>query len=277
MITKVKGYTSRANPTLLPLAVPGRIETDLLQITNISGLDPVKASISTTQNSDNPGAAFTGSSLPFRNIVLTIRPNPDWIDWTVESLRKLLYLYFQSGLQVQLVFEDDAKPPVTIFGYVESFVGNQFTKDGTFQISIVCPYPYFTSLNPIVITGRTTNVYTPQVIDYDGDVETGVVVEVDSHAGQAKPSLVKVETGLGTFTVNNWIDANQKFIMSSVDGDKFVDNVRPADGLVIGLFDYVQDGSVWPTFDFGANSFSVITDAGSHDWTLTYYERFGGL
>lgn len=277
MITKVKGYTSRANATLLPLAVPGRIETDLLQITNISGLEPIKATINTNQNSDNPGAAFTGSSLPFRNIVLTIRPNPDWIDWTVESLRKLLYLYFQSGLQVQLVFEDDVKPPVTIFGYVESFVSNQFTKDGTFQISIVCPYPYFTSLDPIVITGRTTNVYTPQVIDYEGDVETGVVVEVDSHAGQAQPSLITIETGLGSFIVDNWIDASQKFIMSSIDGDKFVDNVRPSGNLIVGLFDYIHDGSVWPTFDFGPNSFSVITDAGSHDWTLTYYERFGGL
>jgi hypothetical protein len=27
----------------------------------------------------------------------------------------------------------------------------------------------------------------------------------------------------------------------------------------------------------GENDFSVITNAGVQDWTLTYYERYGGL
>jgi hypothetical protein len=264
----------------MPLADPGRIETDLLQITNITGLDPVKASISTSQFSNSPGGAFTGSVLPVRNIVLTLNPNPDWVDWTVESLRKLIYLYFQPQLAVQLVFEDDVKPPVTIFGYVESVLGNQFTKDGTFQISIICPYPYFTSLNPIVVTGTTHNAYTPRVITYNGDVESGIKLEVDYVAGQSFPGSIGIQTGSSpafVVTTPQEVDTHQYFIVSSVAGNKYVDGVRTATAVVVSMLSHLNSAFVWPKFEPGNNSFDVVTDAGIHNYTLTYYERFGGL
>lgn len=279
-ITKVKAYTSWANATTLPLADPGRIETDLLQITNIAGLDPVKATINTSQFTNVPGAAFTGSNLPARNIVLTVNPNPDWATWTVESLRKLIYLYFQPQSAVQLVFEDDVKPPVTIFGYVESVIGNKFLKDGTFQISIICPYPYFTSLNPIVVTGTSHNAYTPRVITYNGDVEAGIKLEVDFTTGQAIPGVIGIRTSATpTFvaTAPEEIDTHQYYIMSSVSGNKYIDAVRIASGTVVSLLSKLQSGYIWPTLKPGNNSFDVITDVGNHNWTLTYYERFGGL
>lgn len=280
MITKVKAYTSKAGVDTLLLADPGSIVNDLLQITNITGLGPVKGIINTSEFPTIDGAAFTGSSIPSRNIVITLNPNPDWTTWTVETLRKLIYLYFQPKLLVQLVFEDSVKPAVTILGYVESCEPNQFTKDGTFQISIICPYPYFTSLDPIVVTGRTTNVYTPTDIDYNGDIESGIHVEVDAHTGETTPASIGVQTtdpATEFFTVATWIDANQKFVMNSVPGNKYVDNVRPTGNIVIGLLEYRVAGSQWPTLQPGTNPFSVITDAGSHDWTLTYFERFGGL
>lgn len=279
-ITKVKAYSSYANATALPLASPGRIETDLLQITNIAGLDPVKASINTSQLSYAPGASFSGSALPFRNIVLTLKPNPDWATWTVESLRKLVYLYFQTGLAVQLVFEDDVKPPVTIFGYVESCAGNQFTKDGTFQVSIICPYPYFTSLNPIVVTGVTHNAYTPRVINYQGDVESGIKLEVDWVSGQPNPGSVGVQSGATpnfVVTAPGEISNHEYFLMSSVTGNKYVDGVRITTAVAVSMLSKLASGYVWPSLKPGNNNFDVVTDVGAHNYTLTYYERFGGL
>jgi hypothetical protein len=202
------------------------------------------------------------------------------VDWTVESLRKLIYLYFQTGLQVQLVFEDDVKPPVTIFGYVESCAGNQFTKDGTFQISIICPYPYFTSLNPIVLTGASHNAYTPRVIDYNGDVAAGIHLEVDFTTGQAIPGSIGIQSGASpSFVVvaPEEIDTHQYFVMSSVPGNKYVDAVRISTAVVVSLFSKVQGGYIWPTLQPGNNNFDVVTDLGNHNYTLTYYELFGGL
>lgn len=282
MITRVKAYSSWANATPLPLADPGRIETDLLQITNISGLEPVKAAINTSQFANVDGGAFTGSNLPVRNIVLTIKPNPDWADWTPETLRKLLYLYFQPKLPVQLVFEDSVKPPVSIFGYTESNEPNIFTKDGTIQVSIICPYPYFTTVDPIVVHGTSVNIWTPQTITYNGDVEGGIVVEVDAHSGQPVPSSISIQTqdpAIAAFTMAEAeeIDTNQYVTLSSVPGNKYADAVRIATGTVVSLLSRLNTGYKWPTLQPGDNQFAVITDQGHHDWTLTYYERFGGL
>ena len=48
MLTEVKAYSSwQSAPTLL-LSDTGRAETDLVQIRNIDGLDPVKASVNTS-------------------------------------------------------------------------------------------------------------------------------------------------------------------------------------------------------------------------------------
>jgi len=41
---------------------------------------------------------------------------------------------------------------------------------------------------------------------------------------------------------------------------------------------HIQLNDLWPTFKpDSSNAFSVITNIGSHDWELTYFERFGGL
>ncbi len=107
MLTEVKAYSAwQSAPTLL-LNPTGRSETDLIQIRNIDGLDPVKASVNTSSYGSVDGASFTGSAVSTRNIVLTVHPNPDWDIWTHESLRRLIYSYFMPKRPIRLVFYSD--------------------------------------------------------------------------------------------------------------------------------------------------------------------------
>lgn len=281
MLTKVKAYTSVGGAPTLLLDDAGSEFSDFLHIRGITGLEPVKATINTAAFASIAGAAFVGSNIPTRNIVITLHPNPDWNTWTVETLRKLLYRYFQPGTVVQLVFEDSVKEPVTIFGYTESCEPNPFAKDVEIPVSIICPDPYFSSLNPIVVPGRTTNAYSPETITYNGDVPAGVIVEVQAHAGEPANTSIQIQTvdpAVAPFKVDNVpVDDNQYFIMSSVPGNKYVDIVRNATGVVLGHLSDIEGAWNWPMFAPGDNPFSVVTDAGLHDFTLTYYERFGGL
>lgn len=280
MLSKVKAYSQLAGLATLTPDPAGSEYTDFIRIRSITGLDPVKATINTSQFVSVPGGVFSGSNIPSRNVVLTLKPNPDWVTWTVESLRKLIYLYFPSGSPVQLVFEDDVKPPVTIFGYVEDCSVNPFVKDVELQVSIICPDPYFSSLNPIVVTGRTVNAYSPANVTYNGEIPAGVILEIDDHSGEADATRLQIQTmdpATGVFIVDGTVNPEQKFIMSSLPGNKYVDTVRLTTGVVVGLLGKIEDGYSWPTLSPGSNPVSIITDAGSHDWTLTYYERFGGL
>ena len=94
MLTQIKAYSSLQSAPTLYLSEIGRAESDLIQIRNIEGLDPVVASVGTAPYGASDGEAYVGSSVLSRNIVLTLHPNPDWNTWSHEALRRLLYAYF---------------------------------------------------------------------------------------------------------------------------------------------------------------------------------------
>ncbi len=277
MLTTVKAYSAWESADTLLLDDAGRAETDLLQIRDITGLEPVAAAINTIAYGFLDGESYSGSSVGRRNIVLMVKPNPNWIDWTYERLRRILYTYFMPKSQVRLIFETDEISPVEITGYVESITPAIFSKEGEIQISIICPYPYFTSVDPTIVTG--VNNDTPVEIDYDGSIETGINVEVLYVSGAA-PIWIAPQVGpldLSTFVVLGSVDASKYFVMNSVNGNKYVHTVNSVTGVITNLLPYIQPSSVWPMLKYGPNDFSVITGGGVQSWTLTYYKRYGGL
>jgi phage-related protein len=280
VLTEVKAYSSWASAPTLLLDQDGRPETDLVQIRNIEGLEPVKASVNTSLFGSVDGAAYTGASVPSRNIVLTIHPNPDWHTWKYEDLRKLIYSYFMSKKPVRLVFYSDEDSPVEIFGIVESVDNSIFSKDQEFNVSVICPDPYFTSLDPKVITGQSIRSGgAPRVVTYNGSVETGIRVKVSFSSGTA-PTTIGIQVGdpkVSYFNVTATVGSTLYLDMSSVAMQKYVQNVSIGSGVITNLLSKMQEGSKWPLFEQGDNNFSVITDQGVQDWELSFYERFGGL
>lgn len=277
MLTEVKAYSSwRSAPTLM-LDSNGRVENDLIQIINITGLDPVKASINTSPYGSVDGSSFTGSSVLSRNIVLTLKPNPNWDTWTYEKLRRLLYSYFMPKLITRLVFHSDDMIPVEIYGVVESVSVNMFTKEPELQVSIICPDPYFTALDPTIITGVNGSVET---FDYNGSVESGMIVKVTHVSGT--PTTIGIQLGdpkVTYFGVVADVTTTKYFELSSIPMRKYVQNVNIGTGVIENLLSkvYLQEGSLWPTLQPGENEFKVITDSGVQDYELIFYERFGGL
>jgi Phage tail protein len=277
VLTEVKAYSSwRSAPTLL-LDADGRAEGDLIQIRNIDGLDPVKASVNTSPYGSVDGASYIGSSVQSRNIVLSLKPRPDWDIWTYENLRRLVYSYFMPKLITRLVFYSDDMIPVEIYGVVEGVSVNLFSKDPELQVSIVCPDPYFTALDPTVITGVNGEVET---FDYNGNVESGMIVRVTHVSGA--PTTIGIQLGdpkVTYFGVAADVNSTKYFEMSSIPMRKYVQNVNIGTGVIDNLLSnvYLQEGSLWPVLEPGENEFRVVTDAGVQDYELIFYERFGGL
>ncbi len=282
MLTEVKAFSSWRSAPTLPLSDNGRAETDLIQIRNIDGLDPVKASVNTSPFGSVDGESYTGSSVLSRNIVLTLHPNPNWDNWTFESLRRLLYSYFMPKRSTRLIFYSDDMIPVEISGIVESAEINMFSKDPEFIVSIICPDPYFIALNATVITGQTIRPDGDViVVEYNGTIETGMNVKVTSLTAP-DPTDIGIQIGdplITYFAVLATVDSSMYFEMSSIPMRKFVQNVNIGSGVITNLLSkvHVQEGSAWPTLQPGENEFSVITDQGEQDWELRYFERFGGL
>jgi hypothetical protein len=281
VLTALRAYSSLSSAPTLPLAEEGRADTDLIQIRDISGLGPVKINVNTTPYGSVDGESFTGTSVPLRNIVLTLGLNPNWDTWTMSKLRRLLYAYFMPKQLVRLVFESDDLPPVEIYGYVESAEPTVFSKDGEIQVSIICPDPYFTAIEPVVVTGVAgpPHDFDPVEIEYNGSVEAGFNVEI-SEALLPAPSEIQIQVGdpaLSNFRVMATVSSTKYLIMNSVAGNKYVRNVEQGTGVITNLLSWLEDGYTWPTLKPGVNQFGVIADIGTQDWQLTYFERFGGL
>lgn len=277
MLTEVKAYSSWRSAPTLQLDVDGRAETDLIQVTNIEGLDPVKASVNTSPYGSVDGSSYTGSKVLSRNIVLTLKPNPNWDTWTYEKLRRLLYSYFMPKLVTRLVFYSDDMDPVEIYGVVEGVGVNPFSKEPELQVSIICPDPYFTALNPTVLTGVNGAVNT---FTYNGSIEAGIIVKVTHVSGA--PTTIGIQIGdpkITYFGVVADVTTSKYFELSSIPMRKYVQNVNIGTGVIENLLSnvYLQEGALWPTLEPGQNEFTVITDNGVQDYELMFYERFGGL
>jgi len=186
-------------------------------------------------------------------------------------------------MSTKLVFYSDDLDPVEITGIVEDVSVNQFSKDPEINVSIICPDPYFTSLDPKVVTGQTIQgaVGNPVTIDYKGSVESGINVKVTFVSG-ISPTQIKVQIGDPTiqyFISDASVDANLFYEMNSVPLKKYVQNVNIGSGVITSLLSksHMEEGSEWPLLQPGENEFSVSTDSAGQDWELSYFERFGGL
>lgn len=255
-------------------------ETALFEMHNIDGLEAVKATITTSQFASGDGEGFGGSSIGKRNLVFTIGLNPDWNEFTMTALRRKLDAYFMPQMNVTIFFEGDEQAPVVISGYVESNEPNIFTKDPEHQVSIICPEPDFVAVDPIVFTTSANNDL-PDVIDYNGTIETGYNLEVSYVDGVGVGRLfVKQGNPVVTiFEVGSEVNEVWTFIMSSVKRKKFAQSVNLTDESIVNALGGITDTSIWPKLYPGNNNFKVDTDEADNNLLvkLTYYARYGSL
>lgn len=294
MLTKVEVHSPHESisvPALTLSLGEGGANTEPIQIRDIQGLGPVKANVNTTALGSIDGEYYTGSSVGKRNIVMTLGLNPNWVDQSMSSLRQLLYAYFMPKLKVNLRFFSTTMATVEINGYIESFDPNIFTKDPEIQISIICPDPDFVDIVATVVEGVVNNVATiPEVfteINYVGTVRTGFVLKVKT--ATARPAYTgpinvvcfnpppQPYNTEGVVIAIGTVNTTQYFEMSSVSGKKYAKTVVISTGLETNLLRTVGVNAVWPWFEFGLNNLSITADSAGQAWTLTYFNRYGGL
>lgn len=279
MITKVEVYSAQRSPIL---SLGGFMPSDdPVHIRNIENLGPVKSEITTTPSGTSRGETKQGSSTGKRNIVLTLGLNPDWSTQTISSLRQLLYSYFMTEQWCKIRFYSDEMPTTDIEGTVESFEPNLFSSDPEYQISIINERPDFIEIDASIYSGVVDDGTTWMEIDYQGSVSSGLEIRVDrSVVLPAYSGIVTISVenfkGVQTITVDPvTIDTDKSYKMSSVRGQKRVQNEALADGAITNLLKSMT--GVWPELQPGENLINVQAASPGQTWTLAYFNRFGGL
>lgn len=307
MLTKVKAYPMDETVDQWTVDVINRPYPsgshwpgERCEIRNIDGLGAVAAAINTSPLGSIDGESFIGSSVGKRNIVLTVGFTPDWVDYTPGELRKELNRYFTPKSLINLEFETLEFAPMVIPGYVESNEPNMFSEDPEHIISVICPDPYFRSLDPVVLTGnistvapewdpRYPNIYGNIPIDYEGDVPTGFVLQVRGSASAGvQPNWVRVSVNdpLENFVEISGEDtdlvfgSNQGLELSTIPRDKHVHGIEwtGAEWIFLSnmlnralIFDYNDRDSRWPIISPGTG----ITLLSNHNSKVGWSSGFG--
>jgi hypothetical protein len=278
--TSLSNWTTEA----LELHMDSSIVLDRIQVRDISGLDPVKAAVNTTQYSDIDGAYYTGATIPDRNIVVTVGYNPDWVEDTIENLRLLLYQYFMPKQSVSLQFDSTHLPSVSIEGVVESITPNIFAQDPEVAISIICPDPAFVAIAPVVLNDTTDEWphigFDPRIhpINYVGSIEVPIHLVISKGLGADFTGTIHIlnttaETEQTDLTV--LIDSTHSIVFDTTDGARDISEV--AGGVETSLMWQTTADTAWIKLKPGLNNFMVRTTSGGQAWQMTYTPKFGGL
>lgn len=260
------------------------------QVVSITGLNPPKAQVNTTSIAGLDGAKLNSTMLETRNIVIMLRLNGN----NVESNRQLMYMYFRTKDTCTFYYQNQ-NLDVSIQGVVESVECNLFAKGEMMQISIVCPFPYFQSIDEITadISNETAAFSFPFAIDIGSPVEfslyqnnrvtnvfnnseseTGVTIEIDVLNSVNSVKIINTATG-DYIAISSAFVAGDRIIICTNEGQKSVKLVR--NGATTNIFSSVQRGSTFFQLAVGDNEFSYQADSGASDSFVFIVFRFSNL
>jgi hypothetical protein len=268
MLVRVEVRTPQGTLLNLPL----EDVSDGLFIEEIEGLDPVKATLVSSSFANVDGEQNHSSRREARDIKLKVGLETNYATNTVRSLRSLLYSYFMPKSTVFLRF----------VGTVETFETPIFTKEPQADISVRCFNPDFVVPSPTVLELVTVDGTEENEgwldIDYDGTVETGIVIELSLNRVE---NLITVynqspSSGLRQLDFSAPLAVGDTLRLSTVSGAKSATLTRV--GTITSVLYGVDPQSAWLTLEQGINRFRVYaTGTPAIPYTLEYLTRYGGL
>lgn len=247
------------------------------RITNIEGLDPVKASIVSSNFGSADGGQYQSSRRDQRNILMELVYNPDYLTNDVASLRKDLYLGLAPKSRVRLRFEDSIGPTVETIGWVESFESSMFAQDPIATLSILCFDPDFYNVAPTIVPLSSVNDTTENQINYVGNTDTGFLVSLNVDRSITDVTLIHKDgaNNIRSIEFTGTLIAGDLLEINTVVGAKGAWRTR--DGFRTSVLYSISPQSIWTRLYPGWNSVRLYIPGSPIPYTITYYEKFGGL
>lgn len=249
--------------------------------TEITGLTPPNASVNMSKVSGVDGSQFNSAAVNSRNIVLTIYPKQP-----VEVNRLRLYDYFLVGQTIKIYYKNGLRNVYTE-GYVETIDGTFFTNREALQISILCPDPYFKGAGEIVadisklvslfefpfaidvagIPLSEFNEYLIGQITNDGNVSTGLVIELTANGTVVNPVIYDADTR-DSMGLRLTMQANDLIRITTIKGKTGVELIRG--GLTTNIINTILDDATWFQARPGTNFYTYIVDDGLDNLSVKF-------
>ena len=244
-------------------------------ITDISGLHPASATISTSELSMYDGSTFNSAKINEKQIDINVA-----IECDAERNRIALYKVIKVKRYIKILYSNGTRD-VFIEGYVSDMQIDFFAMKQTVTISILCPDPYFKDAQEIIddiaatvgafhfpfgitATDKKPLSYrdkTAQInVINEGDVETGMIIEIHASGSVINPAIYNRETG-EFVKVETTLQSGDTLYINTIRRQKSVRILRA--GEFINVFNDFSRDSTWLQLEPGDNVFVYEGDSGS--------------
>ena len=261
------------------------------EIVEITGIDPPDSTINTTHNADFDGSTYNSSYMNERPVTITLAINSP-----AEANRVNLYHYFKSKFPVRLFYKNGARD-VYIDGYVRNFNISFFDKKQIAQITVMCPQPAlngvdadiqpFSSIVPLFtfpfsipeegIPFSELEINLEKTIMNNGDIETGILIDIRALDDVETPKIYNVDTG-EHIIINKTLVAGDRIKINTIKGQKSI-YFYPYDGGEQNIIGYLAQGSAWLQLIPGDNVFTITADTNPQNLEVvfTVVNQFEGV
>jgi hypothetical protein len=149
---------------------------EILILKSISGLSKAGADLFMGDFARD-GSYYQGRRAKQRNPVFNFKVNPDYVnDVEASDIREMLYAMFMEPQAatdaVQVLLKDDRKPDRYFIGYTEDIEADQFSKELSATVSMLCTDPYLRSAAET--TETTPGGWLNKTLTYEGSADTGL-------------------------------------------------------------------------------------------------------
>jgi hypothetical protein len=278
LYTKLEVTTTQGDLLTLQL---GDMSTGV-NLVNITGLGPVKATLVSTSSASLDGTTFQNAKRGSRNITIQIKLDPDLSVTSVRAARNYVYDIFAEKSQITMKFfaddtDDSTEDGYVIVGHVESCDSDPFAAGiPTIDISVICDDPDFIDPIPVTVTTLTTADTDATLFAYAGTAPTGITFTVNINRTLTEFALYYVDPNLVTWTMDIAYDfeAGDTVTISTVPGlgNKYANLTRA--GNTSSILYAVSTQSVWPQFVKGNNWLRFYAEGAAIPTSVTYTKKF---
>jgi len=253
-------------------------------MSNVTGLDPPAASVSTSTYATRNGCLLNRAFLEKRNIVISFEMRGIGI----EARRHALYQVVKTAQPIRVYYRTSAIDAYAD-GIVETCEINRFQSGVSGQISILCPDVYFYSCKETVaVFGSTLSGFkfpfaieekpgvplgtyrtedTVEIIN-EGD-EVGLTIDLEAHDGVVyMPTIYNADTG-AYLRITGEIQPEDKITISTKRGSRTVTLTR--NGVTTVIMNRWVSGNTWFTLPPGASHFYLTAVSGLKYLTATFH------
>lgn len=300
MIKQVNITNPKGDTLELVLAEP---YNNGILVKDISGLAPTQSTINYQSLATSDGGLFSSARTEPRNITFTLGMVGD----DPEASRQITYEYFPVKQKITMTFASDQRKR-TITGYVESHEADIFSKEESTVISVLCLDPWFYVYGPtaVVFSGvrplfefpfSNESLTDPLLefgeimrdnrafLDYDGDVDTGVIIQIvcEDNAediylfNEETDERMHIDTSRITALTGAALKRDDTIEINTTQGQKRIRLFRDGDWYnIISALDRHSD---WLVLRSGTNIFGFEARTGEANLmvSFTYRTQYGGF